>query len=215
MWLPFYYKEGLKFSADEAGFLSATFELGGLVGTPLIGYARRPPAQPRGFPPLTLLSSPGRRSYVSDRYLHGRRDLAAAIFMGGASSALLLAAAAGPLGKAANGACMAAVGVLVIGPDSVLSGTIAQDIGLKNGLGPQGVGAVAGLMNGIGSLGAIFQSPATAYISSEFGWRPLFYVFSMCAAVSSAILFYVCKNRRGSEIAIGGALCLMLLLEMF
>jgi sugar phosphate permease len=47
MWLPFYYKEGLKFSADEAGFLSATFELGGLVGTPLIGYARRAPPPPQ------------------------------------------------------------------------------------------------------------------------------------------------------------------------
>lgn len=63
LWLPFYYREALGYSAETAGYVSTSFEFGGIIGTPFIGY-------------------------VSDRFLHGRRDITSAVFMSGAAFAV-------------------------------------------------------------------------------------------------------------------------------
>lgn len=165
-WLPFYYEKQLGYNQGLAGYLSTSFEVGGTIGTPLIGY-------------------------ISDQYMAGKRDLTAGIFMAGASLSLSLCILLSTWGPVVNAICMALTGILVIGPDSVLSGTIAQDIGQRSGLGKSAVGSVAGLLNSMGSAGSIFQSGVTAYISRTYGWGTLFLVFVACAAVSSAILFQV------------------------
>lgn len=162
-WLPYYYQNGLNYSLSVAGFVSTTFEMGGAVGTPLIGY-------------------------VSDKYMNGKRDLAAGLFMAGAAVTLSLCILLSAWGPVVNGICMGLTGILVIGPDSVLSGTIAQDIGQRSGMGKAAVGSVAGLLNSMGSAGSIFQSIATAYISRVFGWSALFTLFAGCASISSSIL---------------------------
>jgi sugar phosphate permease len=165
-WLPFYYEKELGYDKGLAGYLSTSFELGGTVGTPLIGY-------------------------LSDRYMAGRRDLTAGLFMAGAAISLTLCLELSDWGPAVNAFCMGLTGILVIGPDSVLSGTIAQDIGQRSGLGKSAVGSVAGLLNSMGSAGSIFQSATTAYVSRTYGWSVLFAVFVACAALSSGILFHV------------------------
>jgi sugar phosphate permease len=103
-WLPFYYHEGLGYDVSVSGYMSTSFEFGGMIGTPFIGW-------------------------LSDKYLYGRRDVTAAIFMAAASGMLALCNMASGSGVVINSASMFLVGILVIGPDSVLSGTIAQDIG--------------------------------------------------------------------------------------
>lgn len=90
-------------------------------------------------------------------------------------------------------ACMALIGILVIGPDSVLSGTIAQDIGKRAGLGGKAVGTLAGIVNSVGSSGAILQGIATAFISERYGWPALFAVFVVFAAISAGILTKVTR----------------------
>ena len=121
----------------------------------------------------------------------GKRDLTAGIFMSGAAVSLALCIVMSDWGPMVNGLCMGLTGILVIGPDSVLSGTIAQDIGQRSGLGKSAVGSVAGLLNSMGSAGSIFQSGATAYISRTYGWNALFLLFIACASISAAILFQV------------------------
>jgi sugar phosphate permease len=109
-WLPFYYESSLGYDPSLSGYLSTSFELGGTLGTPLIGY-------------------------ISDQYMSGRRDLTAGLFMSGAACSLTACVLLSTWGPSVNAACMFLTGVLVIGPDSVLSGTIAQDIGQRSGLG--------------------------------------------------------------------------------
>ena len=55
-WLPYYYEHSLGYSLSLAGYLSTSFEFGGAIGTPLIGY-------------------------ISDYYMNGKRDYTAAVFM--------------------------------------------------------------------------------------------------------------------------------------
>jgi len=168
-WLPFYYEKELKYDRGLAGYISTSFELGGTIGTPLIGY-------------------------ISDRFMAGKRDLTSGLFMTGAAMSLSLCILLSSWGPLVNGLCMALTGILVIGPDSVLSGTIAQDIGQRSGLGKAAVGSVAGLLNSMGSAGSIFQSGATAFISRTYGWNALFTVFVACAALSAGILYDVASK---------------------
>ena len=64
------------------------------------------------------------------------------------------------------------IGFLLFGPDSLLSGAAAQDAG-----GPGAAALAAGLINGIGSVGAIAQEAVTRGVSARWGWDGLFRVF--------------------------------------
>jgi len=170
MWLPYYYEEGLHFDQLTAGYMSSSFEMGGLIGTPLIGW-------------------------YSDRILRGKRDLTAAWFLSGAGTMLMLCVMIEDFGVAFNAFSMFLVGILVIGPDSILSGTVAQDLGASSAMGSQAIGTLAGLINSVGSCGSIFQSYATAFISRVYGWDVLFTIFVLCAFLSAAILFNVAHRN--------------------
>merc|ERR1712159_612062 len=111
-----------------------------------------------------------------------------AIFLGGAAIMLFVCNAVAHMGPLLNELTMLLIGVLVIGPDSQLSGTVISDLVKENGLGPPDVGTVAGLIQFMGSFGSIFQSGATAYITQNYGWSTLFMSFVTCALTSSAIL---------------------------
>ena len=129
LWLPFYFHDGLGFDKSVAGYLSTTFEIGGLVGTPLIGF-------------------------ISDKLMRGNGARTSGWFMALAACCLLLDEVFAKAGVTFNACVMAMIGVLVIGPDSVLSGTIAQTIGGGN-LDGATVGIVAGFINSVGSAGSI------------------------------------------------------------
>ncbi|KAH9256078.1 hypothetical protein BASA81_005854 [Batrachochytrium salamandrivorans] len=173
-WLPFYYETELGYDRSTSSLVSTSFELGGTIGTPLIGY-------------------------VSDQYMNSKRDLTAGLFMGAASLTLLACIVLSGSGPAINGLCMFLTGILVIGPDSVLSGTLAQDIGQRSKLGKGAVGSVAGLLNSMGSAGSVFQSGATAYISKQFGWDALFLGFVSCSLASAGILIQVANASKPSN----------------
>mmetsp|Transcript_8960 Transcript_8960/g.10255 ORF Transcript_8960/g.10255 Transcript_8960/m.10255 type:complete len:457 (+) Transcript_8960:204-1574(+) len=163
MWLPFYYEEGLHFDGLTAGFMSTSFEMGGVIGTPLIGY-------------------------VSDQYLGGDNSRTAALFLAGASVMLFACNIVANMGIFLNQFFMVMVGILIIGPDSIISATIISDLVRDNGLSPQDTGSVAGLINSMGSSGSIFQSGATALITQYYSWTALFNSFVFFSLLSSSIL---------------------------
>ena len=172
LWLPYYYKDALRYSVATAGYLSTTFEVGGIVGTPLLGWA-------------------------SDTWFRGRRDVASGAFMALAGLAVLACAAFATAGPLFNGGAMALVGVLVLGPDATLSGTIAQDMGLRAGLGKPAVSTLAGFFSAFGSAGATLSGVATAWITQEHGWGALFQVFAAAAFLSAAVLAKVSLDGAG------------------
>ncbi len=167
-WLPFYLEEVLHYPKDTAAYLSTTFEAGGVIGAITIGY-------------------------LSDRYVAGRRVLFAAPLVFAIGPAMALYIAVGRIGMIPNGLAMGLVGFCLFGPDSLLSGAAAQDLG-----GERGSGSAAGIINGMGSVGAVLQGSVTAYVSTRWGWNSLFYVLMGIAFAATAVLIpLVIRDLRG------------------
>jgi len=128
---------------------------------------------------------------LSDRFTGRRGPVLVAMTLGLAGAFVLYGhlAALGPL---SNFAGMALVGFMLFGPDALLSATAAQDLG-----GTGGAGTAAGVINGVGSLGAIAQGAITAWVAAHWGWPALFTVFVWLSVLCSAILtLYAFAERR-------------------
>lgn len=91
MWLPYYYEDGLHYDTLTAGYMSTSFEIGGFLGTPFIGY-------------------------FSDNYTGGDIRKTVVIFLCLAAVALFCCNFVANLGITLNSLSMLVVGVLVIGP---------------------------------------------------------------------------------------------------
>lgn len=157
-WLPFYLKQHLHYSEGQAGYLSMPFELGGVIGSVTVGW-------------------------LSDRYFRTRRLRLAVPLLFILGGALLTYQRLGGQGMVANAALLAVVGFLLFGPDSLLSGTMAQDLG-----GRAATGRVAGIINGMGSVGAIFSPLLVAEFAHRLGWDALFYGFFALTVVAGCLL---------------------------
>jgi sugar phosphate permease len=86
-------------------------------------------------------------------------------------------------------------GLLTYGPDTLLSGAGAQDIG-------QGktTATASGLIDGIGHLGALVSPYLVVFVSRQYGWDTLFLVFMAAAFVSAAALTPIWNLRPADEI---------------
>jgi sugar phosphate permease len=156
-WLPFYLTKVLHYSTGGAGYQSMSFEIGGVVGA-IVGGA------------------------VSDRYFPGRRRLVASVMCAGLAASLLLYIQLAPISTFWNFVGMSLVGFSLFGPDTLVAGAAAQDLG-----GKHNVARAAGFINGMGSTGAIFQGAVTARLSS-YGWNYLFYTFIILSTISCIVL---------------------------
>jgi sugar phosphate permease len=156
-WLPFYLTKVLNYSTGGAGYQSMSFEIGGVIGAVIIGA-------------------------ISDRYFPGRRRLIASVMCALLAASLLLYTRLAPVSVMWNFIGMAIVGFCLFGPDTLVAGAAAQDIG-----GKHNVARAAGFINGLGSIGAACQGRITAALSA-YNWDYLFYTFVALAAVSSAVL---------------------------
>jgi sugar phosphate permease len=74
-------------------------------------------------------------------------------------------------------------GIFSFGPDTLLSGAGAQDIGE-----PKAAATASGLVDGIGHLGAIFSPYVVVYVSGRYGWDRLFLVLAGAAFLAGAVL---------------------------
>lgn len=163
-WMPFYLREGLRFDETVAGYLSNSFELGGVVGTIAFGA-------------------------LTDRVRVLSRAQWSALSLAALGLALVLYAQVSSLGVAANFAAMALVGALLFGPDTVLSGCAAQDLG-----GPLAAATAAGFVNGMGSLGAIAQGLFTVKLRAAYGWQGVFVGFVVLSLVGAGCLLVGPRN---------------------
>lgn len=157
-WLPFYLTKHLHYTEGAAGYLSLPFEIGGIVGSIAVGW-------------------------FSDRYFRTRRLWVATPVLFFLALALLFYQRLGGTSVIVNAGILAAVGFLLFGPDSLLSGTTAQDLG-----GTHATGRVAGIINGMGSVGAVFSPALLPRITQRFGWDSLFIGFCGLTLVSALLL---------------------------
>jgi sugar phosphate permease len=165
-WAPYYLEKVLGYETTLAADVSTAFEWGGVAGAVTVGL-------------------------LSDR-LGARvpRAAIAAVCLIGLAGAFQLYLGVGG-GVVGNVLGLALVGFLLFGPDSLVSATAAQDAG-----GPQAAALAAGLINGIGSVGAIFQEAVTRGVSSRWGWDGLFRVFVVLSLLSGLSLIPALRMRR-------------------
>jgi len=72
-------------------------------------------------------------------------------------------------------------GFFIAGPDSLLTGTMAMELG-----GGDGAATVTGLINGMGHLGATAQGVVVPLWTAYFGWEHLFAMFELASLLGLA-----------------------------
>lgn len=157
-WLPLYMVNRLRYSLQASGYLSSLYELIGIAGAVLAGYA-------------------------SDRFSQSRRAPVSAIMLCGFGVILLCEPALTHFGLLGTAVAISMAGVFSFGPDTLLSGAGAQDIGE-----PKAAATASGLVDGIGHLGAIFSPYVVVYVSERYGWDRLFFVLAGAAFLSAVSL---------------------------
>lgn len=156
-WGPKYINESLGANAQDSTLIAAAWPIGGAIGVIVTGYISDYCFQSRRAP-VTILS-------------------------------LLLTAGVMCVGMTSITSAWAmalfffSIGLFLLGPDSLISGTAAIDFGTK-----KGAATAAGLINGIGSLGAILGGFLPGVLTSESDWSVMFYIFLVGLLVSAAVL---------------------------
>jgi sugar phosphate permease len=168
-WLPYYLEKSLGYGGGRAAYQSLAFEVGGTVGAVGVGL-------------------------ISDRLLGGRRAIAGVAGCVALAGATWLYQGVGREGPVLNFAALALIGVALFGPDALISGAAAQDIG-----GTSASGTVAGFINGLGSVGAILQGELTAQVSERWGWDALFKVFMVLSLLAAAALIPRALSERQAQ----------------
>ncbi len=156
-WLPYYLSGTLGYAVDRAAYVSNAFEAGGIAGVIVLGM-------------------------LSDRVRRFSRTALSITSLLGLAIALVLCAALPKQDVLLTVAALALVGGLLYGPDALLSGAAAQDVG-----GAAAAATATGLVNGVGSLGGMLEGVTLPPVSAHFGWQamfPLLAALAVCAALA-------------------------------
>ena len=156
-WTPLYLVEHLGMGKTEAGNTSSWYELAGFFGAIFAGYASDKLFSAKRFPVATLM-------------LLG---LAVVCYF---EPTLVVIHGYGP------SLAMGLVGFMTFGPDTLVSGAGAVDIG-----SPQRAATAVGVINGMGSAGSMLSPFLVPYMKNAFGWDSIFYLFAGCALVAAML----------------------------
>jgi sugar phosphate permease len=156
--LPLYLAQARQYSAAEAGYTSAIFELCGFGGALLGGY-------------------------VSDHLMQSRRVPVAAIMMFGLGAACWLHPTFAEFGRVGVAFSIGLIGMMNYGPDTLLQGAAAQDIGSR-----WGVGKASGFIDGVSSVGQLFSAYLVGFLAEKSGWDSVFTLFIIVSFVGGTIL---------------------------
>jgi OPA family sugar phosphate sensor protein UhpC-like MFS transporter len=120
--------------------------------------------------------------FVSDKFFGTRRNPVCVVCL--LSSGLLLYF----MDKLPHTAAMLGGGLFLLGlflfpPDSLVSGTAAIDFGTR-----KGAATAAGLINGCGSLGAIFGGTIPGLLHDRWGWNGVFTCLSVTLIIAGLLL---------------------------
>jgi sugar phosphate permease len=132
--------------------------------------------------------------------LVGRRFPVAIVSLVGLAASLALYGQASHAGVWLNVACLSAVGFFLFGPDAILSGAAAQELG-----GPAAAATAAGIINGMGSIGPVFGSELWTKFSTSYGWNAAFSLLAGGAILSALTLVPFWNVGRRGAIGEGGA----------
>ncbi len=171
-WVPFFLNRNYGLSDTQAGVYSTAFDLMGIPGVWVTGW-------------------------LSDRYFKSRRaevSLLMMLLMTAACAALMVV---GHVGVGVFAILLGAVGFTLYGPDALLTGAGAMDIGSR-----RAATRASGLISGFGSLGPIVQELwiGRTYDASGGELGPVFVLLFGSAALSACFCAgLVWRNRTGGR----------------
>jgi OPA family sugar phosphate sensor protein UhpC-like MFS transporter len=168
-WLPYYLGTVHGYAGDVSANVASAFELGGIVGVIAIGT-------------------------LSDRLKSISRAGLSALALLGLVFALFVYTPLSGHGLWLNALGLSAIGACLFGPDSLLSGAVAQDAG-----GRHATAAATGLVNGVGSIGGMLAGFVVPQISRLFGWEALFPSLVGMAALAPLALLPVLARPTGAR----------------
>lgn len=157
-WLPYYMVNRLHYGLTASGYLSSLYELVGVAGAVAAGY-------------------------ISDHWMQSRRAPVSALMLCGFSVVILAQMGMTSLGPVMTGVAVSLAGMLSYGPDTLLSGAAAQDIGQA-----KAAATTSGLIDGIGHLGSLISPYLVIYVSERYGWDRLFLVFAAAGFAAAGML---------------------------
>ena len=169
-WAPFLLERNFGLKGSDAGYLSTLFDLAGVAGTIVTGL-------------------------LSDRLFNGRRAGVSLLMMTAMLASCVLLYTAGTVSVPIFAVCLALVGFTLYGPDALMTGAGAMDIGSR-----RGAVLAAGIINGMGSVGSVVQELAIGRLYDKSGGDlgPIFFLLvgaSAAAAISIGVVFT--RNRLG------------------
>lgn len=169
-WAPFFLAKNYHLEGAGAGYLSTLFDLFGVVGTIAIGI-------------------------LSDRLFQGRRAGISLIMISVMFVSCLLMYFLGSVSVTFFAVAISLVGFSLYGPDALLSGAGAMDIGSR-----RGATLAAGIINGMGSIGSVVQEVVIGKLYERTGGN-LDPIFLILVGSSLAALFLIgvvhLRNRFG------------------
>jgi sugar phosphate permease len=170
-WAPFFLRQNFGLAGDKAGYLSTVFELCGFVGVIASGVA-------------------------SDRLFHGRRAFISFAMLAMMTLSFVLMATLGATSVFFFTLSMGLAGFMLFGPDSLLSGVGAIDVGSK-----RGALAAAGIINGMGSIGPIFQEEIIGWMYKISGHqiRSILIMLVFMAGAGTFVTFLLWMRARAGK----------------
>jgi len=121
--------------------------------------------------------------YVSDRLFSARRFPVGSLMLLGLAGVCYLEPTLVKWGSYGPALAMALLGFMTYGPDTLMTGAGAMDIGT-----PRRAATAAGVINGMGSCGQLISPFVVAYMTKAYGWDSLFYLFVGCALIGALLL---------------------------
>lgn len=167
-WAPYVLRKNYDQAGDMAGYVSTLFDLFGIVGVLTAGY-------------------------LSDKFFNGRRALVSLIFLSGMTLATLWLRIAGDHNLIVFAISMALIGFMLYGPDALLTGAGAIDLGsIRHAT------LAAGIINGMGAVGPVVQDILIGDLYERFGGSltPIFALLFGSALCSTLVLAYVVIRNR-------------------
>ena len=158
-WGPLYISESLGTGMAESAFVNAAFFLAGPFSVLAAGYASDKIFQSRRMPYCVI------SMFVLAILLFFFNDLAS-VHSSLVSAGLLFS-----------------VGFLIYGPDSLVSATAAVDFGTR-----KGASTASGVINGMGSIGAIAGGTIPGFFKDSWGWDGVFMFLSASVLIASLLM---------------------------
>jgi sugar phosphate permease len=157
-WIPYYFVDMFHYTPTRAAVASSAFELAGIPGSLITGYASDRLFAARRFPVLGLLT----------------------LLL---SAALGLRTLSQCSGYVFNVGWVATVGFAIYGIDTLISGAASRDLATCDR-----PGQTANIVGGIGSVGQIASAHLVAATKLCGGWKLAFLACSLISVVASSVL---------------------------